>query len=477
MPDIAFQPQAHDSSEAPASGERCCAQPAVAFESLPDEPRSASDWKCGVAYVLMGYPRLSESFISQEIQVLERLGARLRLFAVKTGDSGEPHASVRAIRAPLTYLPKVSSLSGAILPLWLCRNLPAYLRAHLRLARLRPRAYRETLCMALGMSWRYRDGPLKGLRKVFVKEFLQAGHIALAVLEAGDVGHLHGHFCHGATTVTWFASQLTGIPFSFTAHAKDIYQADQNPGDLLSRKLCAASFVVTCTDANRLHLEQRHRVRVHTIYHGLNTEYFSPRHRGAEQTPPLILAVGRMVEKKGFPYLIDACSRLRGAGYDFRCLIVGEEGEQSATLRALILEHGLQSHFTIQGPVTHDALRSFYACASVFVLPCLVAADGDRDGIPNVLAEAMAMGLPVVTTPVSGIPEIVRDGENGLFVKPQDAAGLAAALARVLKDSALRSTLGVAARATIVEVFDAAHTTRRLKSMFEAALAAKEAAR
>jgi len=476
MPDIAVHRHGQPIGQTPL-GERCCAEHAGSSRCLQRVPHTASDWQRGVAYVLMGYPRLSESFISQEIHLLERLGARLRLFAVKTGDSGEPHESVRAIRAPLTYLPKVSSLSGATLPGWLWRNLPAYLRAHLRLARLRPTAYGKTLRMALGMSWRYRDGPFEGLRKVFVKEFLQAGHIALAVLEAGDVGHLHGHFCHGATTVTWFASLLTGIPFSFTAHAKDIYQADQNPGDLLARKLSAASFVVTCTDANRLHLEQRYPVRVHTVYHGLNTEYFSPRHRGPEQNPPLILAVGRMVEKKGFPYLVDACSRLHGAGYDFRCLIVGEEGGQSESIRALIAERGLQKHFTIQGPVTHDALRAIYARASVFVLPCLVAADGDRDGIPNVLAEAMAMGLPVITTPVSGIPEIVRDQDNGLFVNPQDAAGLAAALARVLKDPALRAKLGGAARETIVEVFDAALTTRELKSMFEEALSTQGAAR
>lgn len=438
---------------------------------------AAHAWTRCVAYVVMGYPRLSESFISQEIHLLERFGARLRLFAIKHGDEGEPHETVRAIRAPLVYLPRVGSLSGATLAGWLVRNAPAYLGAHRRLACRRPGAYWRTLRLALGMSWRYREGPLRGLRKVFVKEFMQAGYIALAALEAGDVGHLHGHFCHGATTVTWFASLLSGIPFSFTAHAKDIYQTDQNPGDLLPRKLAAAAFVVTCTEANRTHLENRYGVPVRTIYHGLNTDYFAPHHRVRQEGAPLILTVGRMVEKKGFPFLVDACSRLRDAGYAFRCLIVGEEGGQSSLIREMIASHALQSDFDIQGPVTHDALRAIYARASVFVLPCLVAADGDRDGIPNVLAEAMAMGLPVITTPVSGIPEIVRDGENGLFVAPQNAADLAAALARVLKDPALRAALGRAARATIEEIFDASRTTRALKSMFEDAVVANEAER
>jgi len=456
----------------------CCDRHGAAALAVPGlAPAQQSQWTQSVAYVLMGYPRLSESFISQEIHLLETLGARLRLFAVKRGDEGEPHETVRAVRAPLVYLPKVTSLSGTTLAGWLWRNLPAYLAAHRRLARLRPQPYWRTLRMALGMSWRYRNGPLQGLRKVFVKEFLQAGQIALAAIEAGDVGHLHGHFCHGATTVTWFASLMSGIPFSFTAHAKDIYQADQNPGDLLPRKLAAARFVVTCTDANRVHLEQRYGARVHTIYHGLNTDYFAPRHRVPAQPPPLILAVGRMVEKKGFPYLVDACSRLRDAGYAFHCLLVGEEGDQGDAIRQQIAARGLQSQFTIQGPVTHSALRAHYARASAFVLPCLVAADGDRDGIPNVLAEAMAMGLPVVTTPVSGIPEIVRDGDNGLFVAPRDAAGLAAALARVLDDATLRERLGQRARVTIEEVFDAARTTRELKTMFETELAVREGAR
>lgn len=458
------------------AAQACCTDRAVAPGTRPRGAGEAQ-WTQRVAYVLMGYPRLSESFISQEIHLLERLGARLRLYAVKRGDEGEPHQTVREIHAPLVYLPIVGSLSRTTLLGWLWRNLPAYLQSHRRLARLQPAAYWCTLRMALGMSWRYRGQPFRGLRKVFVKEFLQAGHIACAVLEAGDVGHLHGHFCHGATTVTWFASQMSGIPFSFTAHAKDIYQTDRNPGDLLARKLAAANFVVTCTDANRAHFVQCYGTSVRTVYHGLDTAYFAPWHRAGEQDPPLIVAVGRMVEKKGFPYLVDACSRLRDAGCEFQCLIVGEEGEQSTAIRTLIAERGLQSRITIQGPVTHATLREIYARASLFALPCLVAADGDRDGIPNVLAESMAMGLAVVTTPVSGIPEIVRDGDNGLFVAPKDAAGLAAALARLLRDAPLRRRLGRSARVTIEQVFDATRTTRDLKAMFETALAAREAMR
>lgn len=446
---------------------------APSLETIADAASARREWPGEVGYVLMGFPRLSETFIAQEIQVLEQRGARLRLFAVKHGDSAV-HDNVAAIRAPLTYLPKVTSLSGTALLPWLWRNLPAYWRAHAALARRRPLRYLATLASAVAMCWRYRDHWFALPRKVYIKEFLQAGHIAHQIFATPQVRHLHGHFCHGATNVTWFASRLTGLPFSFTAHAKDIYQADQNPGDLLPRKLKAARFATTCTDANRAHLAHHHPhcPAVHTIYHGLDTRYFSPVHRKAPAPPdlPMLLAVGRLVEKKGFHHLVDACALLRDAGQQFRCLIVGEPGEQGETLRTAIAAHRLDGVVTLHGAVKHEQLRELYARAALFVLPCLVAANGDRDGIPNVLAEAMAMGLPVVTTPVSGIPELVKDGRNGVFVKEADARSLAQAIGRLLAEPRERERLGMAARDTILEVFDARRTIVALEKLFEASL-------
>ncbi len=438
-----------------------------------------------VAYVVMGFPRLSESFISNEMLLLESFGMRLRVFAIKAGDAGIAHGS---LRAPVVYLPRLSSLSGTSLPAWLRANLGACWPAHRRLLARRPLAWLRTGASALAMSWRYRKGPLGPPRKVFIKEFLQAGVIAEQVLAAGDVSQLHGHFCHGATTITWFASRLTGLPFSFTAHAKDIYQADQNPGDLLARKLRAARFVATCTDANRQHLEGRrdvHSCGVHTVYHGLDTAFFAPRRTpvaavvgqdgparagegfdaGAVQ-PPRILAVGRFVEKKGLRHLVDACAMARDGGHRFRCTLLGEDGPELPAIRAAIVRHALQDQVEIRGPVTHAELRELYAAATIFVLPCLIAGDGDRDGIPNVLAEAMAMGLPVVTTAVSGIPEIVDEGRNGLIVPPADAAALARCISQLLGDPALRRRLGAAARQTICERFDSRRTTLALQALF-----------
>src|SRR5262245_34555171 len=210
-----------------------------------------------VAYVLKGFPRLSETFIANEIHELERQGLRLRLYSVKTGEHDVVHDVVGRIQAPIEYLPELTSLSDTRLLPWLRVNLPRVADAHRQLIRRRPRAWIATLARALRMCWRYRESPLAPPRKVFVKEFLQAGAIAMRILEDPTVRHVHGHFCHGATTITWFVSGLTGLPFSFTAHAKDIYLEQLNPRDLLSRKLGAARFVATCTGANASHLRER----------------------------------------------------------------------------------------------------------------------------------------------------------------------------------------------------------------------------
>jgi glycosyltransferase involved in cell wall biosynthesis len=440
---------------------------------MPVPPESGAP---RVAYVMNGFPRLSETFIAHEIHQLERLGLPLRLFSVKREDEPLVHPVVGAIRAPLEYLPRASSLSGTSLWQWLRANAGTFAAAHGRVLRRRPLAWLATAASALALAWAHRPreaGAPLALKKVYVKEFLQAGHIADAVLAAGDVGHLHGHFCHGVATITWFASRLTGLPFSFTAHAKDIYQPELNPGRLLERKLGAARFVATCTCANADVLKRRHPrpCEVHTIYHGLDTDWFSPAPQGTgADVPPLILAVGRFVEKKGFEHLVDACALLKARGVRFGCTIVGEPGSALDSVTAQIERLGLHDHVRLQRAVAQDALRDIYRRARVFALPCQVMDDGDRDGFPNVLAESMAMGVPVVTTPISGIPEMIDDGVHGLLVAPRDAAALADALQQVLTDAALHRRLALAGRERICERFDSRRTTVALRDLFAAEL-------
>lgn len=421
--------------------------------------------KAEIGYILKGYPRLSEVFITNEIYLLEQAGVKLRLFSIKRETETHSHAVAQAIRAQVTYLPQVLSLTENKFSFWLRDTLPRFARAHFALFKQKPLAYVRTLAQALAMCLRYRSGAWWQPKKVFIKEFLQAGYIAREVLASGSIRHLHAHFCHGSANIAMFVSRLAGVPFSFTAHAKDIYQDKLNPGDLLPVKIHRAKFVATCTAANKAHLDSisLNGTPIHAIYHGLDTELFTPAPLRSES--PRILAVGRLVEKKGFEYLVRACRLLKDEGFAFHCQIVGEEGEHSRFIKGLIKEQRLDDIVTLHGPATHHELREIYRRATIFALPCQIAEDGDRDGIPNVLAEAMACGLPVISTNISGIPELITDRVDGLLIPQKNVAALAEALATLLRDADLRQRLGAAAREKICRIFDAKKNTLVLKEL------------
>jgi glycosyltransferase involved in cell wall biosynthesis len=371
---------------------------------------------------MKGYPRRSEPFISNEIYLLERMGLPIHVFALKGFSDDRDYPPVNQIQADVTYVPENLEVDNRSLIVWLVKNLPRYVPSHVRLFIRNPVAYLETLFYAVFLSVRYciREGEhfrWPWLRRVFCKDFLRAGFIALRIRESTGIRHLHGHFCHGSTTMTMFVAMLCKLPFSFTAHAKDIYLERLNPDDLLQRKMRRAKFVVTCTDFNRRHLQSKNGSKspVHTIYHGLDAKWFAPPQAPRANDPPTILSVGRFVEKKGFPFLIKACRLLKAKRIPFRCRIVGSADTDSPVVEKLIREYGLEADVTIGPAVSQDELRAIYQLSDIFVLPCLVAADGDRDGIPNVLAEAMATEMAIVSTRVSGIPELVEDGSNGLL--------------------------------------------------------------
>jgi glycosyltransferase involved in cell wall biosynthesis len=189
----------------------------------------------------------------------------------------------------------------------------------------------------------------------------------------------------------------------------------------------------------------------------------------------VILSVGRFVEKKGFPFLVQACRILKDQGHRFQCRIVGEPDEQTQIVQQLIHELSLEDRVVIEPGVTQDELRALYRQATMFVLPCQIVGSGDRDGIPNVLAEAMATGLPVVSTDISGIPELVVHRNNGLLVSQRDVHALAKAMEELLADAQLRQRLGQAGRDTIGRIFDSATTTRQLHSLFESPVCATTA--
>ncbi|MCH9697341.1 MAG: glycosyltransferase [Gammaproteobacteria bacterium] len=423
-----------------------------------------------IAYILKGYPRLSETFISNEIYLLESMGLKLSIFSIKQSDEQQSHGVIAKIHAPVTYLKMLTSLSNTSLIPWLWINLPTYAGDHIRLLKKRPFAYLKTFGKALWMTIRYRKGRFGSLRKVFIKEFLQAGSIALKVIETDSIRHLHAHFCHGATTVALFASSLSGRPYSFTAHAKDIYQHDQNPGNLLQKKIQQAQFVTTCTGANQIYLSKLMRNdSVHKIYHGLDIERFRPKPDKLRHSfePVQIVSVGRYVEKKGFHYLLEACYLLKQHGFQFHCRIIGEHDDQYQTLQELRKQLKLEDCVALGGPVIHEDLAWIYQNSDIFALPCQILGNGDRDGIPNVLMEAMASGLAVVSSRISGIPELIDSGKDGLLVAEKDSKALADALQLLITDPQLTTQLGKQARETICREFDARHTNQRLFQLFE----------
>jgi glycosyltransferase involved in cell wall biosynthesis len=401
-----------------------------------------------LGYVIRMFPQVSETFIANEILSLERLGVPLRLYSYRRPQETVGHECVRLIQSPLTYLPDP-----------LQKHIPELLSAQRTIARAEPGRYRTALRHVASAS--IRDRSIEPWKRL-----LQAGYLAL-LLEQSDVERLHAHFAHGSTHVALLASMLTGLPFSFSAHARDIYN-NASPR-LLQEKIRAAELVVTCTRANQQHLRSivapEDGEKIELAYHGVDLAKFAPDEARLVEEPPLILSVGRLVEKKGFTTLLQACRVLNGKGVSFRCEIVGE-GPERARLEMQIRTLGLECVVSLLGACTQEELVERYRKATVLALPCRVLANGDRDGIPNVLVEAMAMGLPVVSTPVSGIPELIESGRNGLLVPPGNPTELAAAIELLLRDRELRERLARSARATVEERFDSAVCARRIASLF-----------
>jgi glycosyltransferase involved in cell wall biosynthesis len=431
-----------------------------------------------VAYVLKGYPRLSETFVASEIHRVEQAGVPLRLYVLKPVEEherGTRHPIFDRIRARPDYLPGTTSLSGISRFRWLRDNLPAFWPALRRVVRRRPAGFARAVGASLLDGLRARTVWWAPPRKVFLRDLLLGIALADRLLDAPDVRHLHAHFAHGTTTVTWYASRIAGVPFSFTGHARDIYIEELNPGGLLERKLRAARFVVTCTEANREHLKRiANGVPVHRIYHGLNADFTRLlEHDGAAPVRNghfRVLAVGRLVAKKGLDVFVEACGLLEREGVPLEAVIVGHpaplEPEVGPELTARIESLGLAGCVRLVDSMPQPELYEEYRRATAFCLPCRVVDTGDRDGIPNVMVEAMACGVPVVSTNVSGIPELVTDGSNGLLVPPEDPDAIARALLRLHRDPALAGRLGAEGVGTVRDRFDGDRLAGDLAALF-----------
>lgn len=396
-----------------------------------------------VGYILSAWPRLSETFILNEVVALERLGGRLRIFSIKNPNNDPVHAKVAEVRAPVTNLSIVSHRRA----IW---------QANLRFFFRRPVRYCQTLLQAMRF------------RRHCVRRFFQAGYLA-EILSREPVAHLHAHFAHDPTLVAMFTHRLTGIPYSFTAHAKDIYV--KTPPEVLRAEAELAQAVVTCTEYNRKYLVDQVGLRLngklHCIYHGLDLSQFKFKWPRDSQTgAPIIVSVARLEKKKGLDDLVCAAAILRRRGHRFQVEIIGD-GPLRQALETRVMQLGLNDRVRLLGALPHEGVCSAYQRASIFALPCIVAADGDRDGVPNVLPEAMASGVPVVATPISGIPELIETELHGLLVPPNSPEMLADALDRLLTQPELCDRLARAARAKVEARFSKDVNSARLLALFQ----------
>lgn len=384
-----------------------------------------------IAYILKMYPRFSETFVVNEILELERQGVDVRIYSLRKPDDGRFHASLAQVKAGVIYVPQYPQMEPERVH-----------QAHRQLFEAAPEAYSQLRAEVDARADEY-----------VLKRFIQAGVVAAHLLEH-PVDGIHAHFASSATRVANFVHRLIGLPYSFTAHAKDIFHQDVQPG-ALRNKIAAARFAVTVSDFNRSYLldvlaGQPGDVR--RLYNGIDLGYFMP-DSWTEREPDLILSVGRLVEKKGLDDLIRACALLRAWGVSFRCEIIGK-GEARDTLKALIDDLELDDLVNLVGPKSQDKVLEAYRRAALFALPCVIGSDGNRDGLPTVLLEAMATGLPAVSTDLVGVPEIIDHEVDGLLVAPGDYVALATALARLLQDQNLRQRISEAGRRKVAERFD-----------------------
>ncbi len=400
-----------------------------------------------VAYMMSRFPALTETFIIYEILALESLGVQVEVYPLLREQTDLMHDEARIYVERAHYAPFIS---------W------PILRANLHFALRRPRRYFGALWSLLIGTWgsmRYFTGAVG----IFPKSVLFA-----QLMEAEDVSHIHAHFASHPTAAAFVIGRLVGIPYSFTAHGSDIHR-DQT---MLREKVAEAAFALPISSYNRDVIMRacngRYGDKLLVVHCGVDTDLFSPLSENGDH-PKLdkftIICIGTLHEVKGQAYLIEACRLLREQAIDLDCLFVGD-GPDMATLQRLVDTHELHDIVHFKGRRTRAGILALLANVDVLVAPSVPSRDGRREGIPVVLMEAMACGLPVVASRLSGIPELIDDDQSGLLVSPGDVPGLAKAIRVLHDDESLRRRLGEAGRTKVEQEFSLYRNTAKRADLF-----------
>jgi glycosyltransferase involved in cell wall biosynthesis len=400
------------------------------------------------AVILKGYPRLSETFIAQELLGLERAGHRLVLFSMRHPTDVKSHPVHAEIQAPVIYLPE-----------YIHHEPARFIRSISRVA------WRGGFWRALA-AW-IADFVREPTRNR-ARRFGQA--CVLAAELPRDVMRLYAHFIHTPATVTRYASLMTAKPWSCSAHAKDIWTS---PDWDLRKSLASANWVTTCTEAGHRHLQSLapRPASVHLVHHGLDLDRFpaaatpaSTRDGTDRGNPVRLLSVGRAVPKKGFDTLLRSLGTLP-PDLSWVWTHIGG-GPERASLERLASELGLEDRVAWLGTRDQNEVLAEYRKSDIFVLPCRITDDGDRDGLPNVLVEAQSQGLACISTPISGIPELIEDGVNGRLVPANEPHALAAAIEQLSRDPEQRISMGTTGAARVRDDFDFRRAIAKLDRIF-----------
>lgn len=410
-----------------------------------------------ITVLLKGYPRLSETFIAQELLGLEKAGFELELVAMRRPTDKKRHPVHDEIRANVHYLPEYlhEEPVRVLKALWKTAQLPGFRTALAQFCKDLPRDLSRNRFRRLGQAM------------VLVAEW------------PGKAEWLHAHFIHTPASVAFYASLLSGMGWSVSAHAKDIWTSKDWD---LADKLAHVDWAVTCTrvgyeQLSALAKDRRAEDRkvVNLSYHGLDLQRFPhfegvrARRDGSHADDPVrILSVGRAVKKKGYDVLLRALASLpKELNWTFTHIGGGDE---LAKLQALAEQLSIAHHITWKGAMDQRDVLTHYRESDLFTLACRITADGDRDGLPNVLVEAASQGLMAVSTTVSGISELFVNGENGLLVAPDDPSVLADALHQAIRNPDLRQQLGLAAEQKVRQDFDYQNSIRDLTTLFNRSL-------
>ena len=382
------------------------------------------------AYLFERFPSFVQTFVYRESEEMLRQGMNPWLVSIRRPE--DPVELAKTTGAPVFYLPEQRLLRAEVDEARAARRLP----------------------------WRVHRAIPKYRGQADSNRLFEAAWLGPQLRERG-IGHVHAHFGGVAARTAWWLKKLYGISYSFTGHANDIFCESGMPisNAWLVRD---ATLVVTETDFAREWMQRNHhkaRKRIFRVYNGIDAD-FPPRKPAGGV--PRILSVGRLVEKKGFATLIEACGKLRENGLGFCCEIVGE-GPLMDHLKYRIRDLGLTEHVRLCGPRSQVEVREFLARAQLFVLACVPEEGGGSDNLPTVVAEAMMCGLPVISTALAGLPEMIEDGVDGILVPPSDSASLSLAMTRALSDEGLCKRLSSAARKKAVSKFAVETTTRELK--------------